>query len=82
MQPRGLLGPLREISLDLAATRLVQDVVHESLQIVFEQVRHFTTLNSTAGCTPAIRRRMRSLARDSRDITVPIGIASARLTSS
>ena len=77
---RGVLGRLRELGLHRAPTFRVESVVDVGVEVVFGEL-HLTTFNpGNAGAPVSIARR-RSRPRKSRDITVPIGIPSASLTS-
>ena len=79
VQPRRVLGMRRNMRLDLGAPIFRQLAVEPRVEIGFPHVRaaHFTTLRPAAPGTFSSMMRRRSRARDSRDMTVPIGMPSA-----
>ncbi len=77
---RGVLGRLRELGLDRAPAFGVEPVVDVAVEVVFGEL-HLTTFNPGSAGAPVSIARRRSRPRKSRDITVPIGMPSASLTS-
>jgi hypothetical protein len=80
----GILGTRSKPGLDGAAALIGQPAVGVRLELGIADLRlvaHFTSFSLAEGC-PSIMLRSFSRARDSRDITVPIGMPSVRATSS
>src|SRR5262245_41164069 len=76
----GLFRHLRELSLDRAAVLWREPFVDIGVKVVLRGL-HRTTFNVGVTATPVIKPRSRSRPRNSRDITVPIGMPRAWLTS-
>ena len=79
-----LFGPRREPGFDGLVPLLGQAAVGVGLKIGFGDglVAHLTSLSFAAAGWPSIIARSFSRARESRDMTVPIGMPSVRATSS
>ena len=77
---RRVLGRLRELGLDRAPPLGVEAVVDVGVEVVFGKL-HLTTFRPGRAGAPVSIPRSRSRPRKSRDITVPIGMPSASLTS-
>ena len=77
---RRILGRLRELGLDRAPALEIETVVDAGVEIVFGDL-HLTTFKPGRAGAPESIARNRSRPRKSRDITVPIGMPSASLTS-
>src|SRR4051812_17507240 len=83
--PFVLFRPGLKPGLDFAAARLGHAAIHVRLQFGFAdaaRVAHLTIFNLAEGGWPCIMARSFSRARESRDMTVPIGIPRVRATSS
>ena len=75
-----ILGRLRELGLDRAPALGVEAVVDVGVEIVFGEL-HLTTFRPGRAGAPVSIARSRSRPRKRRDMTVPIGMPSASLTS-
>ena len=80
-QPLRVLGVGNEPGLDLCPSALGKGAVYVGMQFSLGNRLHFTTFRGITVWPPR-SWRMRSRARDSRDMTVPMGIFRAPLTSS
>ena len=73
LHTRSICRVCSQPGFNFKAARIGKRAIHKSMQVFFAYVVcHFTTFNCTAG-SPASICRIRSRARERRDITVPTG---------